>query len=356
MGWDEIKKMPAAGLREELRALLAKEAEYAHAPPRPPPANPQGAVEEEPGVPNRGDRRLAAIRQQVCQWNYDTVDYFLVSREVVHLSMNYFDRYLAARQGKEGGPLTAKMSHLLALASLYLACKCQGATAASDCSQDDVRLRLKDFCKMSGGAYSPRMIEGMELTLLAALRWRLHPPTPTDFLYRFAKLLWLSSQDSDDDDEDDQQPHGQDDALTEGEDAGGDGGWSAFELARYQIELAAYSPQLCQACPPSVVALAAVLNATDSRLAGTDRVALPPRVRRAFLRRLRRLGEGFGGDRMEAAVQRAQVVLKTLCPETIALPRPEAESVASPLEYELSKDQSLVDESISPVGVDSDCL
>ena len=360
--------MPATNLREELLALLAKEAEYAS--PRPPPANPQGGFDGRGLLASGQDSRMASIRQQVCQWNYDSVDYFLVNREVVHLSMNYFDRYLAARRGERGdggdgeGEVspTTETVHLLALASLYVACKRQGTAAASShdkeedeegpyCERASAKFRVKDFCKLSGGAYAPRMIEGMELMLLASLRWRLHPPTPMDFVYQFAKLLWLSLQDNNQEDCPEQGG-----SHAGGHNVIGEGGWSVFELARYQIELAVYSPELCQACPPSAVALASVLNATDSRIAGTDRTAVSAHVRHSFLHRLRCLGERFQEDHMVVSVQQARMVLATLCPKIIALPRQEAGKVPSLLEYELPKDQLLADESISPVGVDSDLV
>lgn len=353
MGWDDIKDMPATNLREELLALLAKEAEYAH--PCPPPAD---------GSSSGEDSRSAAIRQQVCQWNYEWVDHFLVSREVVHLSMHYFDRFLVARRGEggrgiEGGapPLSEELSHLLALASLYVACKRQGAAAAIQSPGDEdgglsderasARFCIQDFCDLSGGTYGQRMIEGMELSLLGALRWRLHPPTPSEFLTRYAKLLSLSMEDIHDDDD---HRCRQEDLQT----GHHGGGWSVFELARYQIELATYSPELCHACPPSAVALAALLNAMDSRPVRTDRTAAPSRIRGSFLHRLQFVGGGFGEDAMAASVQQARIALKTLCPETIVLPG--QEEALSSLEYELPKDQLLADLSTSPVGVESDRL
>ena len=340
MGWDDIKDMSAGNLREELQALFAKEAEYA--PPPPPPA-PLGE-----DVAAAGGAGAAAVRTEICQWKYDVADVLLLPREVVHLSMEYFDRYLAATPR----PPSPALARLLALACLTVAGKRQGALltppAPSPCDGRRAAHAVHDLCGRLRETYGPRPLEAMEQSLLATLRWRLHPPTPADFLGRYARLLAWAWRDED--------------GVGDGDGGDDGGGWSAFELAQYQVELAAFSPELCRATPPSAVALAALLNAADAHAVGRPGAVVPPGVRRSFLRMLRRCGGGDGG---ETAVRRARQVLKTLCPATIVLagqeaapggedPRPSTAATGAPattpapiLEYELPAPPS-------PVGVDID--
>jgi len=346
MGWEDIEKMHTINLREELLALLNKELEYI--------ADISGPSSED------DDESFDAMRRNVCQWKYECVDYFQFDREVVYLSMNYFDRYLAKQTSM---PSTA-LSHLLALSSLYVACKLHGVASAESSSSETssetnsspilnpgrVRIRLDDFCSMSRGTYCPQMLEEMELSLLANLQWKVHPPTPTDFLNRLMKILSLLLSN-------DQQ-------INAGADHAGKG-WSVFEVARYQIELAVYVPELSQQFLPSKIALAAILNAMDSKIIGTKRTIISPQIRHSFLQHLKCLGGGFAGLDVDGEdVVEARMTLKKLCSKTIVLPNqiidestshdtsfapitPEAKS----FEYELPEVESLAGSSISPVCV-----
>ena len=360
MGWEDIESMPTANLREELLSLLNKELEYALPP-------------DESGGCADPSLEVEAIRRNVCQWNYECVDFFLLDRDVVYMSMHYFDRYLTRQAANEEAKRpSVTLSHLLALSSLYVACKLHG-TAPDSSSFDSCsppsspvgpkpRLRLQDFCNMSRGTYCPDMIEEMELSLLSNLQWKLHPPTPTDFLIRFVKILSLALNE----DVYDQCTNVNTEIDTVGR------GWSVFEVARYQLELAVYSPELCQKFTPSKVAMAAILNAMDSKIVKTKRTVISSRIRHLFLQHLKLLGGGFthmdveGNDMIQA-----RSILKTLCSKTIVLPgqqvaveqeeappaaaadvtfTPIAEEQKS-FEYELPEVQS---SSISPVSVLAD--
>lgn len=361
MGWEDIEEMPTINLREELLALLNKELEYA----LPPPDGSDGTS----SASNDDDESLDAVRRNVCQWNYECVDYFLFDREVVYISMHYFDRYLARQAEKErANKPSVVLSHLLALSCLYVACKLHGATTDSSLShkssEGDVvstggqrRIRLEDFCQMSRGTYCPQMLEEMELSLLSNLQWKLHPPTPTDFLIRFVKILSLLFKGD---------IYGQ--SISSTETVGK--GWSVFEVARYQIELAVYSPELCHQLP-SKIALAALLNAMDSKVVRTKRTIISSHIRDNFLQHLKCLGGGFtqlnveGDDMVDA-----RTTLKKLCSKTIVLPgqivddQPPSNEVtfmpitdeARSFEYELPEVKSLSGPSISPVCVNTDCF
>ena len=330
MGWEDIEEMPTIGLRDELLTLLDKELEYGLPPPPPPPPPPGGGVSlpsshagggEVGGDDDNNTVVLSAyeeMRRNVCQWNYECVDYFLFDREVVYYSMHYYDRYHNndnnMNHGHYGGASSSSstsagstpqqqqpstmVSHLLALSSLYLACKIHG-TAATDNNdtlptrgssddEEDVlssssfftssssrrRIGLQQFCIMSRGAYCPQMLEEMEVSLLTNLRWRLHPPSPTDFLIRFVKILSLLLKDDNNiivyaattGSHQQQHPTITSTAYPPTHNDNNVGkGWSVFEVARYQLELAVYSSELCHNVLPSKIAFAAILNALDSR-------------------------------------------------------------------------------------------
>lgn len=350
MGWEDIEGMPTGNLREELLSLLNKEIEYAI-------PNVNGNVEL--SVDTADADSLEAIRRNVCQWNYECVDYFLLDREVVYMSMHYFDRYLARQMATEhAAPPSLTLSHLLALSSLYVACKLHGVPTDTSSKSVDSRapgqkLRLQDFCNMSRGTYCPQMLEEMELSLLTNLQWKLHPPTPTDFLIRFVKILSRSLNDD---------IYGQ--YVNTDTDSVGKG-WSVFEVARYQIELAVYSSELSQLLP-SKIALAAILNAMDSKIVRTRRTIIPSRVRHSFLEHMKCLGGGFAHLDVESDdMIQARSILKKLCSKTIVLPGQMTDdegevtftpiqSQSSSFEYELPEVKSTSGSSTSPVSVVAD--
>ena len=343
MGWENIEEISAVNLNDELLALLAKEEEYA------PPDQ----------VDNRLDNYVSfnEVRRSVCQWNYECVDYFMYDREVVSLSMNYFDRYLAgqismqrASSGKSLMPSTM-LSHLVALTSLCLACKLHGEMEChpSNGQYRRTKLRLQDFCVMSRGTYCAPMLEEMEMSILTSLKWKVHPPTPMDFLMRFVKILsdlLNSSYARTNDDEVD-------------DDGDIDNGWSVFEVARYQTELAVYSSHLSQNFLPSKIALAAMLNAMESRIVSARRTVISSRLRHMFMEQIRSFGGGVAALEEGEDIVEARTILKKLCSKTIVLPGRTAEDpsispemapnavVAQSTEYELPEIRSF--------DLDTDC-
>lgn len=389
MGWEDIEEMPTANLRDELLALLDKEVEYAH--PSPSSSSSSSDDDDEDDVVDGSSDQSDAIRNKICQWKYECVDYFLFDREVVHLSMHYFDRYMfhkestmmrPGRTSTTGAAARTSMTlcHLLALSSLHLACKLHGvmtepstsssqydddaAAAAPVSGSERARHRLRDFCHVSRGNYCPEMLQDMEMSLLTTLKWRLHPPTPNDFLIRFVKILSLTFVDYNDPLHSRQQQQQSNNNSNAGK------GSSAFELARYQIELGAYSPELCKTFLPSTVALAAILNAMDSKIVRTNKAVIPSHIRRSFLERVECLGGGFAVMHVEGEdMVRARTILKNLCSATIVLPgqildceqQQESESrdtefqaistETNSFEFELPEVPSLSSSTISPVSV-----
>ncbi|KAL9187765.1 hypothetical protein ACHAXT_006143 [Thalassiosira profunda] len=348
MTWEDIVEMPTHGLREELLCLLGKELEY---------SLPPAGLDHELPSPSKeqGLQSPGQLRRDICEWAYECVDYFNLDREIVYVSMRYFDRYLA----RQASPPSTVLGRLLGLSCLYVACKLYGSATESPSSPSSatssIKLRLQDFCNMSCGQYCEQMIAEMELSLLSNLEWKLHPPTPTDFLVRFVKILSLLLNDG--------GRHADNGVDSIGK------GWSVFEVARYQIELGTYSSDLCHNFPASKIALAALLNAMDSKIVRTQRAIVSPRIRRSFLEHLIYLGGGFAGLDLEGEdMVHARSILKELCSKTIVLPGQVAEELEPPaelafvpiseqpssFEYELSDVKSASGASTSPVSVAAD--
>lgn len=299
--WEDIKDVPTARLREELLSLLNEELAYAA------PSLNEAVSLPKQTVPKFWTEAFAAdssdigyeiaSRSDICKWNYEIVDHFRFNREVAYLSMNYFDRFLARQSDR---PSVVSI-HLVALSSLYVACKLGN-------SRESRSIHLEDLCNMVGGLYGRQMLEEMEMLLLTSLQWRLYPPSPKEFLIRYIEIL---SHSLNDDQRDEFNKNGMDNDNND---------WSVFQLARYQIELAVYSHKLSRECLSSKLALASILNAMDSKIAGTKHTIISPRICRSFLERMSCLGNDFadlnviGDDMVEV-----RTALMELCPRRIVL-------------------------------------
>ena len=137
-------------------------------------------------------------------------------------------------------------------------------------------------------------------------------------------------------------------------------------MARYQIELAVYSPELCQKFHLSKVALAAIMNAMDSKTMRTKQTIILPHIHQSFLKDVKCLGGGFFQLNVEGDdMVQARTILKKLSSRTIVLPGqveddpPQSTDVTfTPIasqtkssEYKLPKVQALSGSSTSPVSV-----
>lgn len=161
-------------------------------------------------------------REKITHWSYNVIDHFDLSREVVAISLNLFDRFLATRGNKCNGNLAL----LTSLTTLHLAIKIH----------DTKKIRLSTLANLSRGQFGASHIEEMEWVILNALQWKLHPPTAYSFIFHL--LLFL--------------PQEANPSVRK----------ELFELSRYLSELAA-----CDSClvetKASTVAFAAILNVMD---------------------------------------------------------------------------------------------
>ena len=108
-------------------------------------------------------------RNKILAWMYHIVDQHDLDRELVEVSLNYMDRYLAEQ------PIHESLGfQLVGMTSLYLAIKIfrhEGRGAS-----------VYNFVKLSRGAYIEEDFTQMEQSILETLHWRMHPPTSLAFL------------------------------------------------------------------------------------------------------------------------------------------------------------------------------
>lgn len=114
-------------------------------------------------------RKKTFWRNKILAWMYHIVDQHDLDRELVEISMNYMDRYLAEQ------PIHDSLGfQLVGMTSLYLAIKIfrhEGRGAS-----------ISSFVKLSRGTYIEEDFTLMEQSILETLHWRMHPPTTLAFL------------------------------------------------------------------------------------------------------------------------------------------------------------------------------
>ncbi|KAL7449160.1 hypothetical protein ACHAWC_001251 [Mediolabrus comicus] len=112
-------------------------------------------------------------REKICEWCYQVVDHFDFNREVVNVAMTYLDRYLATRT------VNRRIFQLAAMTALYLAIKLF----------EPGKLRMASLIELSRGYFLAEHIVAMEDSMLQALSWHVHPPTPFAFCRDLTKLI-----------------------------------------------------------------------------------------------------------------------------------------------------------------------
>jgi len=167
-------------------------------------------------------------REKICEWYFKMVDHFDFTREIVSISLSFLDRFLCAQQqGEERAPTTEpQQAQLAAMSSLHLAVKLY----------EPRKIKMSSLADLSRGHFTTEMIERMEQMILLTLDWRVHPPTPLQFMHLFFKLLPLPEEQKQD----------------------------FFELARFLTELAICDYYFVTEMP-SNLAYAAILNALEFR-------------------------------------------------------------------------------------------
>jgi len=117
-------------------------------------------------------------RRRMVAWCYQTVDFFKLSRNSVHIAMSCLDRFLCTEEGKQF--LFDKSFYQLAcIAALYIAIKVH----------EPVELGVSMLVKLCRGVYTSEQILETEFRMLNAIQWAVNPPTPKSFVQHFTTAL-----------------------------------------------------------------------------------------------------------------------------------------------------------------------
>jgi hypothetical protein len=116
------------------------------------------------------------VREGICAWSYRVVDHYNLPRELVSVSLAYFDRLHARHSHEES---TTQFSWCVGMASLSLAFKLHSPKC----------LEISTLIKLSRNQFNERILREMEMTIMRYLEWYLHPPTATEFAYSLLSCL-----------------------------------------------------------------------------------------------------------------------------------------------------------------------
>ena len=209
-------------------------------------------------------------REKICQWSYNVVDHFDLPRELVAISLDLFDRYMATI----GNQCSGNMALLASLTTLHIAIKIHA----------EKRIKISTLASLSRGQFGPQHIEEMEWQILSAVGWKLHPPT---LFALITHLLMMVPNDT---------HHSVRKEL--------------FELSIYMAELSVCDSYFVRV-KASTVAFAAILNVIDelpySRFSASARESY-----------LRDLAECFGLDRRSTSVIAARERLQAMFVPVVA--------------------------------------
>jgi len=165
-------------------------------------------------------------REMICTWAYNVSDHFNLSRSIVAVSMNLYDRYLTTCGNKCEG----RFALLCSLSTFYIAIKLHVPKSIL------ARCNMPELSKLSRGQCHAKDIEDMERKILEALSWLVNPPLASDFIPLILNLL----------------PPIVHPFVCQ----------NMFELSQYLVELTVCDPFFIDSLP-SVIAFAALLNVLE---------------------------------------------------------------------------------------------
>lgn len=116
----------------------------------------------------------AVWRRRIVEWMFGVVDHCSLRRDSVAIAAYYLDLTV------ERGVIESRQDYqLAAMTALQLAIKLYDSTV----------VKLDSMIKLGRGLFSEQDVVNMELKILHALKWQVHPPTPICFLRQFIRLL-----------------------------------------------------------------------------------------------------------------------------------------------------------------------
>lgn len=178
-------------------------------------------------------------RFKMVEWCYEVIDRAEFKRETVGIAINYLDRFLSISSEKIKNVLYDRSKYqLCAMTCLFIAIK------LNETKMLDTNLMVQ----LSRGCYSKEDFTSMEMEIVTELNWYLNGPTPISFIEHYLALLPLYRSEL-------QANH-----------------TTIAENARHQIEVSIGEYSLMTA-PPSMVAVAALLNSVRLVASVQDRLA-----------------------------------------------------------------------------------
>ncbi|XP_052195177.1 cyclin-D3-3-like [Diospyros lotus] len=127
------------------------------------------------------DGFLMAARRGAVQWMLRVIGHYGFTAMTTALAINYFDRFITSPFFQRDKPW---MSQLAAVACLSLAAKVE---------ETQVPLLLDLQVEESKYVFEAKTIQRMELLVLSALEWKMHPVTPLSFVDQIVRKLRLGA-------------------------------------------------------------------------------------------------------------------------------------------------------------------
>ena len=212
-------------------------------------------------------------RVRMVEWCFRLVDSTGFNREVVYVAMSFLDRFLSCRSSPASIKVIScrKKYQLATLAALSLAIKMNHNTICA-----------KTLSDLSRGGHSATQILSMENTILMTLGWRTNGPTTYDFLNYVISLV---------------AENGQQHSIFAS---------SEFkELCHFQLDSSVGDYFFCFE-RPSIIAIAAILNAAESSSNLMSRTA-----QRTFVHELRQFCDvDLLSGEMQTVASRLRLLLK----------------------------------------------
>lgn len=269
-------------------------------------------------------------RRRLCEWMFEVVDHFSFDREVVSVAFDYLDRSVswASCSPESGKALSKREYQLHAVTSLYLAIKVHGEMDGS--SGERLKLRISAFEDLSRGFFSVETIEAKERELLSLFQWRVNPPTCTQFLSYFLRLLpdWSSTD----------LQCSREDIVSQ-----------IFDISKYLTELSLFCSKFTFDYKPSTVAYAAILCALESLQATSP---FPTTIQLQFLRNIREVSDCFTPDC--SSIRDIELSLKKLAPKMFTPHTPPLPRIVSLLDVGTANHLAATSRAHSPISVYDD--
>jgi hypothetical protein len=305
---------------DQLRAMLFQE--LTHYPP------PKDYLNGSESSLSDCDQVAESWRRRICEWIFEVVDHFGFDREVVSIALDYLDRSASLAAETSNKPLSKREFQLFAVSSLYIAVKLHGEMDATEGAR--LKLKISSFQELSNGFFQVETIEAMERRILPMLNWRANPPTSTQFVARFFRLLpeWSAHECT----------------HSYREVAG-----RIFDVAKYLTELSCFNPSFTFHSKPSVVAYASILCAIEYI---RKTMPLPFEVQAQFLKNIAAATKVLVPDTDQ--VTHIQGMLKDLSPSMFACESPRLAMVHSLLDSETADQELEVSSCGSPICVYQD--